>query len=149
MAVGNLDPVSASNLGAAIGAASGSGGIGEKPLCVDNLRAALGAQSSATLYKGSPTATANLTQSCLGFDRLYCRAEGYGLNGSRVGMVQGVVDVSDVTEGRTVRLDVENAPGSYVSARIVPSDDGTTVTMVNADSAYRPHLLTLMIGIRL
>lgn len=51
MSVAGNEPVSAANLGAALGV-SVSGDIGLKPICVDNLKAAIRSQQLTILYDG-------------------------------------------------------------------------------------------------
>lgn len=60
MAVGDLDPVSASNLGAVLGAGSDPAGTGGKPVSVDGLAAALGIDVTHGPIGERPVSVGNL-----------------------------------------------------------------------------------------
>lgn len=69
MAANGDQPVSAANLGSAIGADAGGGSFGSRPICVDNLAAVLEARGVDILYDGPMASGAvQLSRSMEGYD---------------------------------------------------------------------------------
>lgn len=93
MAVTGTEPISAENLGAAIGAGEPSE-IGVRPVSVDNLKAALDAKEAAApmvlLYDGPATTVAKLSQDLSGFD--YYIAEIKNVSTGGYGVLTSSVD---------------------------------------------------------